>query len=616
MSHETLLLIGAVLVLGLIAQWLAWKFNLPSIVLLLATGLLLGPATGLLDPDKLLGDLLFPFVSIAVGIILYEGGLSLRLQELRKAGSAVIRLITIGAAVTLGLTAFAAIYLLHMDPRLALMLGAILTVTGPTVVGPMLNYVRVTPEVNNTLKWEGILIDPLGAVLAVLVYQQFFAPDGGGGVAHSLVGILRVIIHGVFFGGMSALLLLQLTRRGLLPDYLVNPASLAFVVGAFIAADMFQKESGLVATTLMGIILRNQTRVPIKHIIEFKETLRLLLISVLFILLAARIKPEALANIGWEEVLFVVALMIIVRPLAVLVSTLRTKLSFRERLFAAWMAPRGIVAAAVSSIFGLTLVRQGEFQAVQLMPITFLVIVVTVVIYGITVKPVAALLGIEQPQPRGVLIVGAHEAARKIAKKLVSMGAQVLMLDINRDNVRKAHEANLTARQGNVLSESLLESLDLSGIGRVVAMTANDEVNTISATRFGEIVGMREVFQLPPPTPQGINAQKTEPLPRDLRGRFLFDSDLSFAALELELNGRSPLENETIEQEMSVEEYRAEHMERIPLFLLRNSSTVIPISTEDPPTLREDDVLMTLRLRPESSKPKRTKKKRSSGAKR
>ncbi|MFH0884017.1 MAG: cation:proton antiporter [bacterium] len=608
MLEHVLVLISAVLVLGMAAQWIAWRANLPSIVLLLAMGLLLGPATGLLHPDELLGDLLFPIVSISVGVILYEGGLSLRLKELRKTGSAVFRLIAVGAPITLLLSAYAAINLLGMDPPLALLLGAILTVTGPTVVGPMLSYVRVTPDVNNSLKWEGILIDPLGAVLAVLVYQQFFTADGGGDAVHSLVGIAKVFIYGIFFGAMGALLLVQLSRRGLLPDFLANAVSLALVVGAFVASDLFQKESGLVAATLMGVLVRNQNKVPIKHIIEFKETLRLLLISTLFILLAARITPAELSSFGVEELLFVGALMFIVRPVSVLVSTLWTRLTWRERLFVAWMAPRGIVAAAVSSIFALTLVHENVPEAQQLMPITFLVIVATVVIYGVTVRPVASLLGIQQPSPHGVLFIGAHDWSRKLAVQVAKLGGQVMMLDNNRENILRARNADLPARQANVLSETLLEEMDLSGIGRAVALTANDEVNTLSATRFGDRLGIREVYQLQPTQQRGAPPGRSESLPLDMRGRFLFDKTLTFHTLETMLHPRDALSVVEIEQETPVDDFRLINPEQVPLFIVRENLTVLPVSCEDPSSLKEQDKVLVLNLPMDAKKPTRKRK--------
>lgn len=608
MLEHVLLLISAVLVLGMAAQWIAWRANLPSIVLLLAMGLILGPATGVLNPDELLGNLLFPFVSISVGVILYEGGLSLRLKELRKTGSAVFRLIAIGAPITLLLTAYAAITLLGMDPPLALLLGAILTVTGPTVVGPMLSYVRVTPDVNNSLKWEGILIDPLGAVLAVLMYQQFFTAEGGGDALHSVLGIARVFIYGIFFGAMGALLLVQLSRRGLIPDFLSNAMSLALVVGAFVASDLFQKESGLVAATLMGILVRNQNKVPIKHIIEFKETLRLLLISTLFILLAARITPAEISSFGVEELLFVAALMFIVRPVSVMISTLGTRLSWRERLFISWMAPRGIVAAAVSSIFALTLMRDGVYEAQQLMPITFLVIVATVVIYGITVRPVASLLGIQQPSPHGVLFIGAHDWSRKLANHVAKLGGQVLMLDNNRENILKSRNSDLPARQANVLSETLLEEMDLNGIGRAVALTANDEVNTLSATRFAERLGIREVYQLQPTQPKGALPGHSESLPFDLRGRFLFDKTLSFHELESALHHKDALSSIEIEQETPVDDFRLEYPEQVPLFIVRENMTVLPIACEDPPALKPQDKVLVLNLPMETLRPANRKK--------
>jgi len=274
--------------------------RMPSILFLLVFGFLAGPVTGLLDPDALLGELLLPIVSISVAIILFEGGLTLRLEELREIGGVVLALVTLGAIVTWSLAAAAAHFVLGLEVQVAVLLGAVLVVTGPTVIGPLLRHVRPTGRVADILKWEGIVIDPIGALLAVLVFE-------------------------------------------------------ALLVGAFVLSNHLQAESGLFAVTLMGLVLDNQKHVAVKHILDFKENLSVLIISALFILLSDRLEPSHFSHFGMESVLFLAILIFVARPTSVLTSTLRSDLDWRERLFLSWMAPRGIVAAAVASVFALKL---------------------------------------------------------------------------------------------------------------------------------------------------------------------------------------------------------------------------------------------------------------------
>ncbi|HHJ06085.1 MAG TPA: sodium:proton antiporter, partial [Anaerolineae bacterium] len=375
MNEHLLISLGSILVLGVGAQWLAWRLRLPSILLLLLFGFIAGPIAGLVDPDELFGRLLFPLVSVSVAIILFEGGLSLRLSEIPKVRGVIFRLITIGTIVTWAIIALAAYYILAMDLALSILLGAILVVTGPTVVGPLLQQIRPRGQAGVVLKWEGILIDPVGVMLAVLIFEAILSDDLYHAPLVVLNGVLLTLLIGVVLGVLSASLMVALLRRHWIPDHLQNGFSLLLAVSAFVASDLLHPESGLLTVTVMGIFLANQKWVSIKHLIEFKESLRVLFIGSLFILLAARLKFEDITGFGWEGPLFMAVLVLLARPLATLVSTWRSELSGRERLFIAWMAPRGIVAASVASIFAFDLVAAGHVRAEQLKPVTFLVIV-------------------------------------------------------------------------------------------------------------------------------------------------------------------------------------------------------------------------------------------------
>jgi len=431
MAESILLRLASIVILGIGAEWLAWRLRLPSILLLLIFGFIAGAATNFLNPDILLGDLLLPLVSIAVALILFEGGLNLRLTELRKSGGVVRNLITVGLLVTWLIGAGAAYFVLGLNLALAILLGAILVVTGPTVIMPLLRHLRLGGQTGSILKWEGVVIDPLGAILAVLVFQAVLAGEIQAATPLIVLSLLKTILIGGVIGALGALLVILLLQRYWVPDFLHSMISLMVVIAAFLAANLIQIESGLLAATVMGIILANQNRVSVRHIAEFKENLRVLLISSLFILLAARLQMSDLAAVSVGSIAFLAILILVARPASVALSTLGSKLKWRERLCLAWLAPRGIVAAAVASVFALRLSEAGYPQAELLVSLTFIVIAGTVAIYGLSAPAVARWLKVAESNPQGVLIVGSHAWARTIAQTLQAEKYRVLLVDCN-----------------------------------------------------------------------------------------------------------------------------------------------------------------------------------------
>ena len=399
------LLIGitSILIFGIGAQWVAWRLKLPAILLLLISGILAGPVFGLLNPDQLMGDLLTPFISVSVAIILFEGGLSLRFSELKDIGGVIGNLVSIGVILTWGITAVSAFYLFPFDWELAILIGAILVVTGPTVIIPLLRQVRPSGQVGSILKWEGIVIDPIGAMLAVLVFEVILSTSFSAATSVAVMSIVKTVFFGTLVGLAGAALIYFLLKRHLLPDYLQNPISLMVVVTVFTISNMLQHESGLWATTVMGIALANQKSARIHHITEFKENLRVLLLSALFILLAARVElSNLLENLNWNILAFLAILILIARPAGVYISTMFSNVNWREKLFLCWMAPRGVVAASISSIFAISLAQNGFAYADQLVPIVFLVIIGTVTIYGLPASWVARKLGVAKPVPNEI----------------------------------------------------------------------------------------------------------------------------------------------------------------------------------------------------------------------
>jgi len=582
-----------IVVFGIGAQWLAWRLHLPSILLLLLVGLLGGPITGFLKPDELFGEVLVPFVSVAVAVILFEGGLSLRLRELRQVGGLVRNLITIGVLVTWGLGALAAHLVFGMGAAPALLLGAILVVTGPTVIIPLLRQVRPAGRVGSAIKWEGIVNDPVGAILAVLTFEVILLGGAQSGASVVLVGVTKAILVGGGMGLVGAAVMVLLLKKYLIPDFLHSPVALMMVILGYAAANALQTESGLLAVTVMGIALASQRYVSIKQILEFKENLRVILISVLFIILAARLPAGDGILTGAAGWVFVLVLILIVRPAAVLAATFRTALKRSERFFLAWMAPRGIVAAAVSSVFALRLAERDIAGYEALVPVTFQVIIGTVAVYGVSASFVARRLKVARPNPQGILIVGAHLWARAIAETLQREGLQVVLVDSNWSNVSAARSTGLAATYGNILSEDLAYDLPLDGIGRLIAVTPNDEVNSLAALHFLDVFGSSEVYQLPPAVAAGKSKQQR--VSPDLRGRYLFSRDATFQNLNSRFRSGTVVKRNTITEEFNIDQLRSRYGQTaLPLFVITESGGLRVSTADSPLSARPGQVLISL----------------------
>lgn len=533
-----LLFLTLVLVLGVAAQWIAWKFKTPSILLLLAFGFGLGHFSGVRIDDFLApgdghGSPLLSAVGLFVAIILFEGGLTLKFSELKESGLPILRLCTVAVALSAGLTTAFMVYALDYDIRLAALIGSILTVTGPTVIAPLLRHVNPTRKMASIVKWEGIVVDPIGAILAVLVFKIAMAADLATAQADSLKAIGIMLAVGIIGALLLAKIVEQLLKRHLVPDYLQPVFLLAVVALAFTASNMLEKEAGLLTVTVLGIALANQRSVSVRHILEFKENLRILIISILFIILSGRISAEDLGGALVKGGLLLAFLVLIGRPVSVFLSLLRSKeAKLKERAFLAFLAPRGIVAAAVTSIFALEFeeaAAAGRFgpelspiiaaQSRELVALVFLVIIGTVLIYGLGASPLARRLGLAAKEVTGVLFAGADKWARMAAAMLKEDGYRVLLLDTNYPNVAAAKMLGLEAQRANILSEFAEEELDLNGIGTLVAATPNDEVNSIAAQRFIHQFGRKGVWQLPPVEREGHHRKS---IAGEIRSQYLF----------------------------------------------------------------------------------------------
>jgi len=498
MTVDLALMLAGLLMVGFLAQWLAWRVKMPAIVFLLLAGLVLGPASGVLNPGQLLGALLFPAVSLAVALILFEGSLTLRLHELPGIGRAVRGLVSYGAISALLLLALAAHLVAGLNWSVALLFGALGCVTGPTVIMPMLRTLRPNARIANTLRWEGIVIDPLGALFAVLIYEAIVSHQEG----HTITIFTLTVASGVAFGVLSAWIVAVLLRRQMIPEYLQNFAVLAAVLLAFSLSNTLTHESGLLAVTIMGIALGNARGIHIDDILDFKENLTTVLVSVLFVLLAARLQwPLPDGMLGAGVVLFVIA-QLVVRPLTVAISSWGSALTWRERALIGWVAPRGIVAASVSALFALRLDELGVPGAEALVPLVFTLIIGTVVLQSATARPLALWLKVAEPEPNGVLIYGSDEVARAIGKALTDAGFRTVLADDDWEGIRVARMEGLSTFFGNPTSPYADRNLDLTGLGRLLAVSTHRERNSLTCVHYRQEFGRHKVYRLRNLTPQ------------------------------------------------------------------------------------------------------------------
>lgn len=516
--------LASVVILGILAQWVAWRFKIPAILPLLLIGLLVGPISTLLSEDgsKWLepiwngtkglfpGESLFYFVSLSISIILFEGGLTLKLKEINNVGTVISKLITLGSLVTFFGAGIAVHYIFNLSWQISFLFSALIIVTGPTVITPILRNVPLKRDISTILKWEGILIDPIGALVAVLVFEFISVGDGHAFTKTALLEFGKIVLFGSTFGFTFAHALTLAIKKKLIPHYLLNVFSLAAVLGVFVLSDAFAHESGLLAVVVMGMVIGNIGLPNLKELLYFKESLSVLLISILFILLSANINiSDLLAIYNWNTLLLFTVVVFLVRPIGVFLSTRNSSLKTNEKLFISWVGPRGIVAAGIASLFGLKLVNLGVVGSELITPLVFMIVLGTVLLNATTARLVAKLLKVFLLKSDGVLIVGAGEFSRIIAKYLDQNNRHVVLVDSNLDNIKKAHYLGLEAINEDVFSEELGNNIELNDIGYLMALTANSKINSHCITKFQEQFGEFGSFRLI--TPEEKNDPKNNP---------------------------------------------------------------------------------------------------------
>ena len=507
--------LAGIIILGILAQWIAWRIRVPAILPLIIIGLLVGPLSTFFTDDhqKFLepiyqedtgeglfpGEYLFYFVSLAIGIILFEGGLTLKRKEIAGVGPAILKLITIGSIVTFLGAGLASHFIMGLSWPISFLFAGLIIVTGPTVIAPILQNIPLNRNVATVLKWEGILIDPIGALVAVLVYEFILSAEKGlGFTSHAMISFFQIILIGLALGSIAAYALYQLIKNDLIPHYLLNVFTLAYVLGVFVFSHVIAHESGLLSAVVMGMVLGNLDVPKLKDILSFKESLSVLLISILFILLAANINMEDLDLIlsDWRSLALFGLVALVLRPLGVFLSTRGSELYFREKLFISWVGPRGIVAAGIASLFGITLTRLGTPGAQYITPLVFMIVLGTVLLNATTARLVARLLKVTMDVSEGILIIGSNMASRIIGKYLQNNQRHVVLVDNNQSSVKRAQEDGLEAFMVNIYTDDLSEHFELLDMGYMIAMTSSHDVNQHAVRQYQKIFGEHGAFRL------------------------------------------------------------------------------------------------------------------------
>lgn len=598
--------ITLIIAVSVLCQWVAWRLRLPSILLLLLVGFGLGQAVR--AEDVLGHELLFDAVRLTVGIILFEGSLSLRIKQLQGLGRPVWRLCSLTVALAGAMITVTA-WLLGFDPRVALLIGAILVVTGPTVINPILRSLRPTRRVSSLLRWEGIVVDPIGAVLALLVFQGILADQNGQALPAVLVALGKTLVIAFGIGlGLGALLEVLMRRRAI-PDYLHGVGFLAAAVSALVVSDALQAESGLLTVTVLGIYLGNRPALHLEHVAEFKEHLQVLFVGALFLVLAGRVTPDQLLQVLPTALAFLAALVLVVRPVSVLLGLLGTKVTRRERTLLACMAPRGVVAAAVTSIFALGFgqaaddlarraqqasgpdaqsltARAGDLrlladQASTMVPLVFVVIVCTVALYGIGINRPAERLGLASSNPQGVVFVGVNRWVVDTAALLQDVGIPVLVVARSYASLAGARARGLRTLTANILSEYAVKDMDLAGIGSFIACTPEDEVNATAAREFTRVFGRANTYQLHRDARTAGTGNELRDTAGHLSARYAFVPPLSRAEMDDRMASHMAIRRLDLSEHRSLDDVRAEHGDDLVVLFVQRSPGTIEVAHVD-----------------------------------
>ncbi|MEO9863091.1 MAG: sodium:proton antiporter [Yoonia sp.] len=553
---EAIALVGA---LGVGSQWLAWRLRMPAIVLMLVAGIIVGPVLGVFDPIRDIGPLTAPMISIAVAIILFEGGMTLNFHHLRDAAVGVRRLVFIGAPLGWLTSVLALHYGAGIGWESAAVFGGIMIVTGPTVIAPLLRTARLSRRPAALLQWEAIVNDPIGALAAVLAFSVVLVlnTEGATPMDAAIELVLGIVVASVL-GWLAGYGLSRAFKQALVPEYMKVPVLFTLLLATFAVSDAVLHESGLLAVTVMGVVIANANLPSYTELLRFKEHATVLLVSGVFILLAANLDFAALAKLDMRAVIFVLAVVFVARPVTVFVSLIGSKLPFKEQVLVAFTGPRGVVLIAVAGLFGERLQELGIPDADLIGPLAFVLVAVTVVIHGFTLAPFARLLGLTGASTPGVILIGGSRFTTGLAEALQKAEIPVLMTDPNFGHLRRARSAGIATFSGDILSEAAENRLEFINYATLVAATDNDAYNTLVATDLSPEYGRDNVFQIMREKSDSARHQ----LPRTLGGQ-RFGPDQSYHDLEAMVEDGWTFRVTRLTEEFDFDAWRAEHADSI-----------------------------------------------------
>jgi len=516
---------------GALLKIIAYRLRIPAIITLLIGGIILGPeVTNIIDPTAL-GEGLKFIVSICIGIILFEGGLSLEIQGYRKAPSLIRKLLSLGVLITWLLTAAAAQFLLGYSYGFSLLLGSLIIVTGPTVISPLLQQIQVEKKLKHILNWEAVLIDPIGVFIALLCFEWLTI---GGSNLNQLIGLSLRFITGTSIGFAGALLLYYLFKKRIIPVAHNITFTLSFIFLLYFIANYISYESGLLAVVVAGITFGIKKPHGFSNIKHFKVELSELALAILFIILAANLKITYFLNLGLKEILLIAFVVFLIRPINIFVCAYKSSLNFKEKLFLSWIAPRGIVAASIASLFAIELRKSGYENAVFLEIFVYSIIVLTVIIQGLTADPISKLLGLKIDEENGWLIIGAHRLSRRIAKIIESnTGQKCFLIDTNYKLVMNARKQNLYAVHNDALIPEDTSTEILSSVKNLLVLTDNEELNVMICENWLIYIKRDRMFRWTEKEPEKKQAGK--PIWEFLEKPSQISLDLKQSDLELKV---------------------------------------------------------------------------------
>lgn len=493
MDHFVLQNIALIIILAFGAQWFGWKLKVPVIVLLSMFGVIFGPILNLVRPKEVFGDLLPIFIELSVAIILFEGGMTLKIQEFKLQSKGLIRLFSVAVIFNWLFGAALSYYFVNLSWQISLLVSGILIVTGPTVILPALREAKLVKRVSSYLKWEGIINDPIGAILAVLVLQFHLHRNS----EFIIFAILKILFIALTVAWITRYLLIIASQRALFPEFLKIPFIIGAVIGLFIISELFQKGSGLLTSTLLGLSIGNINLSSIKDLRRFSESLTVFIVSIIFIILSAGIDLNVWKELSWQHYFLIFSFGFLIRPVSIYLSTFKTGMSFRERILIGIYGPRGIVAASVAGVSSEILIQNNVNEAKIIVPIIFSVILLTVTFHGLLLRPLARKLKLINTGDNGIIIVGATEWSIALANEIKKLNIPIMVTDTSWYQLAQARHEGIETYFGQIIEDRDISGPDLSEYNYLFAFTEDDHYNALVCERLGHEFGHDHVYKLP-----------------------------------------------------------------------------------------------------------------------